>query len=161
MELQTIPLTAIDGSITDLRAWDGDAILVVNVASKCGFTPQYEQLEALQRKYEDRGFTVLGFPCNQFLSQEPGTSEEIQQFCSLTYGVTFPMFEKVKVNGRDRHPLFAELTKALDASGKAGRVRWNFEKFLISPDGSVQRFRSRTAPDDPEVVSAIEAVLPR
>lgn len=157
--LRDIPLTTITGESTSLAAHAGKTVLVVNVASKCGLTPQYEKLEELQRKYADRGFTVLGFPCNQFLGQEPGDEEEIQTFCSTTYGVTFPLFEKVKVNGRNRHPLYVELTKAPDDTGKAGRVSWNFEKFVIGADDSIQRFRPRTEPDSPEVVEAIERAL--
>lgn len=161
MELKDISLTTIDGEETNLGQFAGDAVLIVNVASKCGFTPQYAALEGLYKKYADRGFTVLGFPSNQFMFQEPGTAEDIKEFCSTNYGVTFPMFEKVNVNGRNRHPLFAELTKAKDANGTAGKVKWNFEKFLIAPDGSTQRFRSAATPDSPEVVDAIEKVLPR
>ena len=145
-----------------MAPYRGKAILAVNVASRCGLTPQYEGLEKLQKRYGDRGFTVLGFPCNQFMGQEPGTAEEIQTFCSATYGVTFPMLAKTDVNGADRHPLFAELTKTADAAGEAGDVQWNFEKFLLAPGGAVvKRFRPRTEPDAPEVVEAIEAVLPR
>ncbi len=158
MTLSDIPLTRLDGTSGALPA--GQALLVVNVASKCGLTPQYAGLEELQKTYADRGFSVLGFPCNQFLGQEPGTSEEIAEFCSATYGVSFPMFEKVDVNGEDRHPLFAELTAVPDAAGEAGDVQWNFEKWLVAPDGSVQRFRPATEPLDPTLVSAIEAVLP-
>lgn len=132
---------------------------MVNVASRCGLATQYEQLEELQRTYGPRGFTVLGFPSNQFL-QELGSSEAIEEYCSTTWGVSFPMSEKVKVNGRSAHPLYRELTQAPDASGKAGRVIWNFEKFLVAPDGSVTRFRPTTKPDAPEVVAAIEAALP-
>jgi glutathione peroxidase len=141
--------------------FDGRAVLVVNVASRCGLTPQYRGLEELQERYADRGFTVLGVPCNQFAGQEPGTAEEISTFCSTTYGVTFPLTEKVEVNGPGRHPLYAELTATPDADGTAGDVQWNFEKFLVAPDGSVQRFRPRVEPTAPEVVAAIEAALPR
>lgn len=160
MSLRDIPLTTINGEQTSLAEHANEVVLVVNVASKCGFTPQYEQLEELQKHYGSRGFTVLGFPCNQFLGQEPGSAEQIQEFCSVTYGTTFPLMEKVKVNGRDQHPLFAELREVPDASGKAGRVRWNFEKFVITPDGSISRFRSKTRPDDPEIIATIEAGLP-
>jgi glutathione peroxidase len=133
----------------------------VNVASKCGLTPQYAGLEELQRTYGSRGFSVLGFPCNQFYGQEPGTAEEIATFCAATYGVSFPMFEKVEVNGEGRHPLFAILTEALDDAGEAGDVRWNFEKWLVSPTGDVvRRFRPQWEPDDPGLVAAVEAVLP-
>jgi glutathione peroxidase len=136
-------------------------MLIVNVASRCGNTPQYAQLEELQHRYADKGFTVLGFPCNQFGKQEPGTADEIAAFCSLTYGVTFPMFEKIDVNGPHRHPLYAELTAVADADGKAGDIEWNFEKFIVSPGGEiVARFRPDTLPDAPEVVAAIEALLP-
>lgn len=138
------------------------ATLVVNVASKCGLTPQYAALEKLSKDYADRGLTVVGVPCNQFMGQEPGTAEEIQTFCSTTYGVTFPLLAKADVNGENRHPLYAELTKAVDSDGKAGDIQWNFEKFLVTPDGEVvNRFRPRTEPDAPEVIDAIEAVLPR
>ncbi len=141
--------------------YKGKAVLVVNVASKCGLTPQYEGLENLQKKYASRGFTVLGAPCNQFGGQEPGTAEEIETFCSTTYGVTFPMLDKLEVNGDGRHPLYSELTLTPDADGEAGDVQWNFEKFLISPDGTVAaRFRPQTVPESDEVVSAIETQLP-
>jgi glutathione peroxidase len=130
------------------------------VVSRCGLTPQYTGLERLQERYGDRGFTVLGFPCNQFMGQEPGTAGEIQEFCSTTYGVTFPLFEKIDVNGEARHPLYAALTRAPDAEGEAGDIQWNFEKFLISPAGEVAgRFRPRTEPESPEVVSALESLL--
>lgn len=161
MDMKDIALTTIDGEETSLSEFSGDAVLIVNVASKCGFTPQYAGLEELYKKYSDRGLTVLGFPSNQFLFQEPGSAEDIKEFCTMTYGVTFPMFEKVNVNGRNRHPLFAELTKAQDAEGKAGKVQWNFEKFLIAPDGTTRRFRSKVTPNAPEIVEAIEKVLPR
>jgi glutathione peroxidase len=160
VSLYDIPLTTIDGKPASLAEHSGDVLLAVNVASKCGFTPQYTALEELYETYSDRGFAVLGFPCNQFLFQESGSEEQIATFCSATYGVTFPMFAKLKVRGRDQHPLYAELTKVPDASGKAGGVKWNFEKFLISRDGEVVgRFRSKVTPDDPAVVSAIEAAL--
>ena len=137
-------------------------MLVVNVASKCGLTPQYGALEQLARDYDDRGLTVIGVPCNQFMGQEPGTAEQIATFCSTTYGVTFPLLAKTDVNGADRHPLYAVLTETADAGGEAGDVQWNFEKFLIAPDGTVvNRFRPRTEPDAPEVIAAIEAVLPQ
>ena len=161
MELKDIALTTIDGEETNLDEFTGDAVLIVNVASKCGFTPQYAALEDLYKKYADRGFTVLGFPSNQFLFQEPGSAEDIKEFCTTNFGVTFPMFEKINVNGRNSHPLFTELTKAEDAAGKAGKVKWNFEKFLIAPNGTIQRFRSAVTPDAPEIVDAIEKVLPR
>lgn len=161
MNLKDIPLTTIDGESTSLDEFVGNAIMVVNVASKCGFTPQYAVLEDLYKKYADKGFTILGFPSNQFMFQEPGSAEDIKEFCSVNYGVTFPLFEKINVNGGNQHPLYAELTKAKDASGKAGKVKWNFEKFLISPNGDIQRFRSAVAPDAPEIVDAIEKALPR
>jgi glutathione peroxidase len=155
-----IPLTTIDGDSSSLSDYRDKALLVVNVASRCGLTPQYETLEQLQKRYEDRGFSVLGFPSNQFNGQEPGTSDEIKEFCSTTYGVTFPLFEKADVNGDDRQPLYVELTKTADADGNAGDVAWNFEKFLISPSGEVRRFRPQTVPDDPQIIAAIEEVLP-
>ena len=160
-DLLDLPLTTLDGRATTLGALTGGrAALVVNVASRCGLTPQYGQLEALQQEYADRGFTVLGVPCNQFAGQEPGTAEEISAFCSATYGVTFPMTEKVEVNGDGAAPLYQQLTKVPDASGEAGPVQWNFEKFLLAADGSVVgRFRPRTTPDAPEVRQAIEAAL--
>ncbi|MER7108748.1 glutathione peroxidase [Streptomyces sp. NPDC000229] len=160
MSLYDIPLRTLSGDPTTLAAYEGKVVLVVNVASKCGLTPQYEGLERLQKTYGDRGFTVLGVPCNQFGGQEPGTAEEIGTFCSATYGVTFPMLEKTDVNGPDRHPLYGELTKTADADGEAGDVQWNFEKFLISPHGEVTRFRPRTEPEAAELVAAIEARLP-
>jgi glutathione peroxidase len=155
-------LTALDGSALDAGALDSDAVLVVNVASKCGLTPQYTGLEALQERFARSGFTVLGVPCNQFGGQEPGTADEIQTFCSTTYGVTFPLTEKVEVNGPDRHPLYQWLTSVPDADGEAGDIQWNFEKFLISPAGEVvARFRPRTEPESDEVVRAIESALPK
>ncbi|MGW0860541.1 glutathione peroxidase [Streptomyces sp. NPDC002690] len=161
MALHDIPLHTLTGEPTTLGAWSGKAVLLVNVASKCGLTPQYEGLERLQKTYAGRGFTVLGVPCNQFAGQEPGSAEEIQSFCSTTYGVSFPLLEKTDVNGEDRHPLYTELTKLADADGEAGDVQWNFEKFLISPAGEpVARIRPRTEPEAPEVVAAIEAQLP-
>ncbi|WP_228979049.1 glutathione peroxidase [Streptomyces sp. DH12] len=160
MSLYDIPLRSLSGEATTLAEYKGQVVLVVNVASKCGLTPQYEGLERLQKAYGARGFTVLGVPCNQFGGQEPGTAEEIGAFCSATYGVTFPMLEKTDVNGPGRHPLYAELTKTADVDGQAGDVQWNFEKFLISPQGEVTRFRPRTEPDAAELVAAIEARLP-
>ena len=154
-------ISALDGSALDLRTYEGTAVLVVNVASKCGLTPQYAGLEQLQERFAGRGFTVLGVPCNQFGGQEPGTAEEIETFCSTTYGVTFPMTEKLDVNGPSRHPLYEELTAVPDGEGEAGDIQWNFEKFLVAPDGEiVRRFRPRLEPESPEVVGAIEAVLP-
>jgi len=161
MSIYDIPLTTLTGDPTTLTEHKGKVLLIVNVASKCGMTPQYEGLERLQERYAGRGFTVLGFPSNQFGGQEPGTAEEIAEFCSATYGVTFPMYEKIDVNGEDRHPIFAELTETVDAAGDAGDVRWNFEKFLVGPDGEpLGRFRSKTVPESDEVVSLIESHLP-
>ncbi len=160
--LTEIPLTTLAGEPTSLADYADRAVLVVNVASKCGLTPQYTALEQLARDYADRGLTVLGVPCNQFLGQEPGTPEEIQRFCSTTYGVTFPLLAKTDVNGEHRHPLYTELTKTADADGAAGDVAWNFEKFLLAPGARVvNRFRPPVTPDAPEVIAAIEAVLPR
>jgi len=158
MHLDDIALTTIDGRSSSLAEYAGTTKLIVNVASRCGFTPQYEQLEALQRRYEARGFTVLGFPTDQF-DQELDSDEAVAEYCSTTWGVTFPMFARVEVNGENRHPLFAELTTAPDAAGEAGDVRWNFEKFLVTPAGEIRRFRSRTKPDAPEIVELIEAEL--
>ncbi len=160
MALFDHPIHHLDGEPFDLHELDGKAVLVVNVASRCGLTPQYTGLEHLQERYADRGFTVLGIPCNQFGQQEPGTAEEIQTFCSTTYGVTFPMTEKIEVNGEDRHPLYSDLTAVEDAEGAAGDIQWNFEKFLIAPDGSVSRFRPTVEPESEEITSAIEAALP-
>jgi glutathione peroxidase len=152
-------LSGQDASLGDLA---GTTLLVVNVASKCGLTPQYAGLQRLHDQFRERGFAVVGFPCNQFGGQEPGTPEEIGEFCSVSYGVTFPMFEKIEVNGPGRHPLYTELTASPDEAGEAGDIQWNFEKFLVGPDGTViARFRPLTEPDDPAVVSAIEASLPR
>jgi glutathione peroxidase len=154
-------LTLLDGSDTTLDAYAGQALLVVNVASECGFTRQYAGLEALYERYRDRGLTVIGVPCNQFGEQEPGTAAEIAEFCQANFGVTFPLLAKTDVNGPDRHPLFARLTEVADAKGNAGDVTWNFEKFLVSPQGeAVGRFRTKVEPDDPELVAAIETVLP-
>src|ERR1700709_1102201 len=162
MTVTDIALTPLDVTPTTLAQNAYGAVLVVNVASKCGLTPQYTALEKLAQDYGDRGLTVIGVPCNQFMGQEPGPAEEIQAFCSNDYGVTFPLMAKTDVNGADRHPLYAELTKTADAEGEAGDIQWNFEKFLLAPGGEVvKRFRPRTEPDAPEVVSAIEAVLPR
>ncbi|MEU7279974.1 glutathione peroxidase [Streptomyces sp. NPDC045431] len=160
MSLYDIPLRTLSGEPTSLAEYKDKAVLIVNVASKCGLTPQYEGLERLQQRYAGRGFTVLGVPCNQFAGQEPGTAEEIATFCSATYGVTFPLLEKSDVNGDGRHPLYIQLTKAADADGAAGDVQWNFEKFLVAPGGEVSRFRPRTEPEAPELVAAIEAALP-
>ena len=160
MVLYDVPLTKIDGSAANFSDYAGQMVLIVNVASDCGFTRQYEGLEKLYEQYVDRGFAVLAFPSNQFGGQEPGTAQEIQEFCSATWGVTFPLFEKVDVNGADRHPLFAALTETADAEGTAGDVKWNFEKFLVLRDGSVaRRFRSDTELDDPDLLAALEQDL--
>jgi glutathione peroxidase len=158
-ELETIPFRTMSGETRTLGDWAGQVRLVVNVASRCGLSPQYERLEELQRTYGDRGFTVLGFPSNQFM-QELSSNEAVSEYCSTTWGITFPILDRVRVNGRNEHPLYAELKQAADASGKAGRVAWNFEKFLVLPSGEVRRFRPPTEPDDPAIVSAIEAALP-
>ena len=162
MTILDIPVKTLAGQDSSLgSAAPGAALLVVNVASKCGLTPQCTALEELHSQFRDRGLAVVGFPCNQFGGQEPGTAEEIAEFCSATYGVTFPMFEKIEVNGPGRHAIYASLTEAADASGEAGDIQWNFEKFLVRPDGTVAaRFRPRTTPEDPEVLAAIEANLP-
>jgi glutathione peroxidase len=161
VNLYDIPVKTLAGEESSLRSQADKTLLVVNVASKCGFTPQYTALEALHGRLADRGFAVVGFPCNQFGGQEPGTAEEIAAFCSATYGVTFPMFEKIEVNGPGRHPIYRVLTSVPDATGKAGDVQWNFEKFVLAPSGEVvARFRTRTAPDAPEVLAAIEQHLP-
>ncbi|WAL70514.1 glutathione peroxidase [Kitasatospora sp. YST-16] len=155
-----LPIRTLAGEPSSLGEYRSQVLLLVNVASKCGLTPQYAGLERLQEKYGERGFTVLGFPCNQFMGQEPGSAEEIQEFCSTTYGVSFPLFEKIDVNGAERHPLYARLTEVADATGEAGDVQWNFEKFLVSADGEVVgRFRPRTEPESAELVAAIEAQL--
>jgi glutathione peroxidase len=160
MALYDIPIHTLQGDDSSLGDFAGKTLLVVNVASKCGLTPQYEGLERLQKTYGDRGFSVVGFPCNQFMGQEPGTSEEIAEFCSATYGVTFPLMEKIDVNGDDRHPIYGELTEVADAEGKAGDITWNFEKFLVSSSGEiVGRFRPQVEPEDPTIVGAIEASL--
>ncbi len=159
MTLYDIPVRTLAGEPSSLADFRGRTVLVVNVASKCGLTPQYEGLEALHERYHDRGFSVVGFPCNQFQGQEPGTPEEIQTFCSTTYGVTFPLFEKIDVNGEQRHPVYAELVEVADADGYRGDIRWNFEKFLVGPDGSVWRFAPQVTPDDASLVAAIEDAL--
>jgi glutathione peroxidase len=160
--LYDIPLRTIDGAAASLGDHKGSLLLLVNVASRCGLTPQYEGLERLHERYAGRGFTVLGFPCNQFGGQEPGSAEEIQEFCSTTYGVTFPLYEKADVNGPSQQPLYAELTHVADADGVAGDVQWNFEKFLVSADGAVLgRFRPAVLPESDALVGAIEAHLPR
>jgi glutathione peroxidase len=154
-------INRITGEPATLAEHKGDLLLIVNVASKCGLTPQYTGLQKIQEEYGDRGFSVLGFPCNQFLGQEPGTPEEIQEFCSTTYGIDFPLFEKIDVNGDDRHPIYEELTAAADAEGHSGDIRWNFEKFLVSPGGEiVARFNPTVEPEDAQITQAIEANLP-
>lgn len=159
-DLRSIPFQTADGGTASLADYDDQVVLVVNVASRCGLTPQYEQLEQLQRAYAERGFTVLGFPCNQFMGQEPGSMDEILEYCSTTWGVTFPVFDKVKVNGGKAAPLYKALKQADNPEGNAGRIQWNFEKFVITPGGEVHRFRPNTTPDDPAVVDVIEANLP-
>ena len=161
MSIYDVSIAGLQSGPVNLAELKGKAVLVVNVASKCGLTPQYTGLEELHERFAGRGFSVVGFPCNQFGGQEPGSAEEIAEFCSATYGVTFPMFEKIEVNGPGRHPIYSELTAVADAEGQAGDIQWNFEKFLVGPDGAVlARFRPMTAPDAPEVVAAIEANLP-
>ncbi len=161
VSIYDIPVKTLGGEDSTLGALAGKTLLVVNVASKCGLTPQYTALEELHERLSPRGFSVVGFPCNQFGGQEPGTAEEIEQFCSTTYGVTFPMFEKIDVIRPDRHPIYDEVTAVPDSAGEAGDIQWNFEKFLLGPDGSVvARFRPHTVPDDPEVLAAIESNLP-
>jgi glutathione peroxidase len=161
MTLYDSKINTLEGSPADLSEFQGKALLVVNVASKCGLTPQYEGLQKLHDEYAARGFEVLGFPSNQFMGQEPGTAEEIREFCDTNYHVTFPIFEKIDVNGDQQHPIYAELEQTADADGEAGDVKWNFEKFLVAPDGSVVgRFRPQVTPEDPALVAAIEAQLP-
>jgi glutathione peroxidase len=155
------PIRRLSGEDATLGEHAGKALLIVNVASKCGLTPQYAGLEELHERLADRGFSVLGFPCNQFGGQEPGTSDEIAEFCSATYGVTFPMYEKVDVNGADRHPIYQQLTLVPDTKGEAGDIVWNFEKFLVAPSGEiVARFRPQTTPEDPDLLATIDGVLP-
>ncbi|MGS2619490.1 glutathione peroxidase [Micromonospora sp. LZ34] len=155
------PINALDGGPADLARYRGRALLVVNVASRCGLTPQYAGLEALYQEYAGRGLVVLGVPCNQFAGQEPGTAAEISDFCQVNYGVTFPLTGKVDVNGPDRHPLYAALVSTPDADGHTGDVRWNFEKFLVAPDGTVAaRFAPTVTPDSADLRAAIEKVLP-
>lgn len=159
-DLLTVPVVTADGEETTLDEHRGKVMLIVNVASRCGLAPQYAELEELQKRYSDRGFVVLGFPSNQFF-QELGTNDAIAQYCSTTWGVTFPIFDKIRVNGKGRAPLYAELVKAKDESGIAGNIRWNFEKFVVTPNGTIHRFRPTTKPSDPAIVSLIEANLPR
>lgn len=161
-QMWNVPIKTLDGKDAKLADYKGKALMLVNVASKCGLTPQYTTLEALQKKYGPQGFTVIGFPCNQFGGQEPGTAEEIQQFCSTTYGVTFPMMEKIEVNGPGRHEIYKSLTAIKDSKGEPddGNIRWNFEKFVISADGTqITRFHPKATPDSPEVIAAVEAAI--
>jgi glutathione peroxidase len=162
VSVHDIKAETIDGELVSLGDYAGTALLIVNVASKCGLTPQYTGLEAMHEELAPRGFSVLGFPCNQFKGQEPGTSEEIAEFCSATYGVTFPLFAKIEVKGEGQHPLYAELTRFALDDEHGPDVLWNFEKFLVSPSGDVVgRYRPGITPEDPELRTAIEAVLPR
>ncbi|MFH8249937.1 glutathione peroxidase [Microbacterium sp. B2969] len=160
ISLRDIPFLTASGDPATLADYEDKVVLLVNVASKCGLTPQYEQLEALQRAYGERGFTVLGFPCNQFAGQEPGSMEDILEYCSMTWGVTFPVFDKVKVNGGKAAPIYKALKKTRDAEGKRGPILWNFEKFVLTPSGSLHRFRPNVKPDDPAIVEVIEDNLP-
>ena len=160
MSIYDVSINRLDGSPADLHDLDDKAVLVVNVASQCGLTPQYTGLEELQERYGAQGFTVLGVPCNQFGAQEPGSAEEIATFCSTNYGATFPITEKVEVNGDGRHDLYRQLVDVPDAEGHTGDIRWNFEKFLLAPDGTITRFGPTVTPDDPTLVAAIEAALP-
>ncbi|TDC31845.1 glutathione peroxidase [Micromonospora sp. 15K316] len=161
MTVFDIPIGALNGGPADLAQYRGRALLVVNVASRCGLTPQYTGLQALAEEYADRGLVVLGVPCNQFGGQEPGTADEISDFCQVNYGVTFPLTEKVEVNGPGRHALYAALVDTPDADGHTGDVRWNFEKFLVAPDGAVAaRFAPTVTPDAAELRAAVEKVLP-
>ncbi|MFT4052815.1 MAG: glutathione peroxidase [Microbacterium sp.] len=160
VDIRDIPYRGADGAEHTLAEFGDKTLLVVNVASKCGLTPQYEQLEQLQRTYGERGLQVIGFPCNQFMGQEPGSLEEILDYCAMTWGVSFPIAEKIRVNGSHAAPLYKALKKARNAEGAKGPIMWNFEKFLLAPDGAVHRFRPQTRPDAPEVVAAIEASLP-
>jgi glutathione peroxidase len=160
LDVSIARLDGTPGTLGEIIA--GRPALVVNVASRCGLTPQYATLEKLHESYADRGFTVVGVPCNQFGGQEPGTSDEIAEFCSATYGVTFPMTEKVEVNGPGRHPAYDVFTATSDADGEAGDVQWNFEKFLLDADGQVvRRYRPQTQPDDPDLVADVEELLTR
>jgi glutathione peroxidase len=159
--LYDAPVTALGGGPADLHDFRSQAILVVNTASQCGLTPQYAGLQRLQDRYAGRGFTVLAFPCNQFGRQEPGSADDIRSFCRDRYSVGFPVFDKIEVNGPDRHPLYASLTQVPDTDGVAGDIQWNFEKFLVSPGGHpVQRFRPQVDPESPVLVAAIEDALP-
>ena len=160
MSIYDIPVRALDGGEASLRDYEGKVLLIVNVASKCGLTPQYTGLENLHEKLTDRGFAVLGFPCNQFGEQEPGSAEEIATFCSASYGVTFPLFEKADVNGPNRQPLYDVLTPLADSEGNTGDIRWNFEKFLVDRNGEpVKRFSPLVEPDNDELIESIETLL--
>jgi glutathione peroxidase len=162
MTVFDVEIGALTGGPANLSQYRDRALLIVNVASKCGLTPQYAGLQQLADRYADRGLVVLGVPCNQFGGQEPGSAEDIVEFCQANYGVTFPLTEKVDVNGPDRHPLYQQLTPTADAEGAAGDIQWNFEKFVVAPDGSVAaRLRPRVTPEAPELVDAIERVLPK
>ena len=160
-ELYSAPIHALDGTRVDLHDYQDKALLIVNVASECGLTPHYAGLERLHEKYSARGFSVLGFPCNQFGAQEPGSPEEIQSFCSTNYSVTFPLFEKIEVNGEGRHPVYSVLTEVPDEQGRIGDIAWNFEKFVVAPRASsITRFSPLTDPEAEPLVDAIEAALP-
>ena len=161
MSIYDVSISALDGRPKDLNDYEDKAVLVVNVASRCGLTPQYTGLEQIHERFAERGFTVLGVPCNQFAGQEPGSPEEIATFCSTNYGVTFPITEKIEVNGQGRHPIYIELAPVADAEGHDGDIRWNFEKFLVDPAGNITRFSPLVTPEAPELVAAIEAALPR
>ena len=161
LDPRSIAFTDAEGAPTTLADYGDEVFLVVNVASRCGLTPQYEQLEQLQRTYGDRGLRVVGFPCNQFMGQEPGSMEEILDYCATTWGVSFPIADKVRVNGSQAAPLYKTLTKTKDHAGLGGPVAWNFEKFVILPSGEVERFRPKTTPDDPAIIDLIEKHLPR
>jgi len=162
MDVYNIELETIDGRRTSLSEFAGTALLIANVASLCKLAPQYAGLQALHERFAPHGFSVLGFPCNQFLDKEPGTHAEIRSFATRTFGVTFPLFSKINVNDPDRHPLFEPLVALPDPDGEAGDVEWNFEKFLVSPDGApAGRFRSMTPPDDPALIAAVEGLLAR
>ena len=162
MSIYDVSINRLDGSPADLHAYEDKTVLLVNVASQCGLTPQYTGLEHLHEQFADRGFTVLGVPCNQFGEQEPGSADEIATFCSSSYGVTFPLTEKVEVNGEGRHPLYRQLVDVPDvADAHTGDIRWNFEKFLIGPGGDVvARFNPAVEPTSDEVVGQVEKALP-
>lgn len=160
-DLRDIPFQTADGRTATLADYGDGPVLIVNVASRCGLAPQYEKLEELQRTYGERGLTVLGFPCNQFMGQEPGSMDEILEYCSTTWGVSFPIMEKIRVNGSHAAPLYKALKSAKDLEGKRGPIMWNFEKFVVTPSGDLHRFRPTVVPDDPAIVSVIEDALPR